>query len=416
MRDSRHLRTFVIGGVVTALIGLVALGGSAGASSPGKAPAKKATGEPIKLQIQGSFTGGGLDFTDIPDAAKAAADAINKAGGVGTEGRPIQIVVCDEGIDPNKGAECARQAVDQKMTAVVGAFTTSEDYVEVLAKGGIPSVADYGISFGELINDHSFPIGATAVGGTAGMGALLADKGKAEKFDVAYLDLPGGAGKLAADFVNYALKPRGISPAVLTPVPTGGADLTPSVQQTIDAKPEGVVLALTDPEYSKWVVAFKQSGGTAKIAAAGSTVNPTNVKALGKSAAGVYVSTNFKPASLTKDPGVKRMLKETKGKGIRLVDASIEAWAGVHLVAQALEGQTTLDAATLLAQLNTDKTWDTLVGPPVNFTKQPPGIAAAGGLLTSITRTFTTSVYYAQVKGGKVKALDSEAHDFLVAP
>ena len=87
MRDSRHLRTFVIGGVVTALIGLVALGGSAGASSPGKAPAKKATGEPIKLQIQGSFTGGGLDFTDIPDAAKAAAEAINKGSAASTAGR-----------------------------------------------------------------------------------------------------------------------------------------------------------------------------------------------------------------------------------------------------------------------------------------------------------------------------------------
>ena len=412
MRDSRYLRIVVVTGLVTALSGVVALGGSAGASSP----SAKASGEPIKLQIQGSFTGGGLDFNDIPNAAKAAAAAINKAGGVGSEGRPIEIVVCDEQIDPNKGADCARQAVDQKMTAVVGAFTTNNDYIGILEKGGVPSVADYGISFGELTNKYSFPIGATAIGGTAGIGAVLADKGKAKKFNVSYLDLPGGAGKLAADFVNYSLKPRGIAAPGLTPVPTGGADLTPATQQAIDQKPDAAVLALTDPEYSKWVVAFRQGGGTAKIGASGSTVNPTNVKALGKTGDGVYVSQNFKPASLTKDPGVKQMIKETKGKGIRLVDASIEAWAGVHLVADALAGQSSLDAATLVAQLNTNKTWDTKVGPPVNFTAQPPGIAAAGGLLTSLTRAFTTSVYYAQVKGGKIKALDGQAHDFLVAP
>ncbi len=219
----------------------------------------------------------------------------------------------------------------------------------ILEDAGIPSVADFGISFSELTSPMSFPIGATAVGGTGGMGAILADHGS-DKVDVPYLDLPGGAGAVAADFVNYGLTARGAPKATQTPVPINGADLTPSVQQTADKDPDGVALTVTDPELSKWVVAYRQSGGEAQLAGPGASVNVDNVETLGDAAEGMLVSNNLKPATLKKDPGVKQMLKEVKAydSGIKLVDASIGAWAGVHLVADALEGQTTLDAATLV--------------------------------------------------------------------
>jgi branched-chain amino acid transport system substrate-binding protein len=385
--------------------------GAIGATAASARVRHKPSGEPVKLMVMGSFEGQGLDFNDIPDAAKAAAAALNKKDGI--NGHPVKIIVCNSGIDPNKPEECARQAVDEGVVALVGVFAT-DDYFAPLAPAGIPSVADYGISTGELTNPLSFPIGATAIGGTGGMGAILADQ-KAKKVDVAYLDLPGGAGKLAADFTNYGLAARGAPKATLTPVPINGADLQPSVQQTSDKNPQGVALALTDPEFSKWVVAYRQGGGKAKIAAAGSTVNPTNAKTLGDLADGILVSANFKPASLKTDAGVKQMLKEVNAydKGIRLVDPSIEAWAGVHLVADALKGQPTTDAATLVAQLNQDKVWNTKIGPPVNFAQQPPEMKAAGGLIASLPRAFTTDVYYAKVKNGKIQAIGNKAHDFL---
>jgi len=402
----RHARVLVIGALVAGLVGVGASGAQARVDH-------KPSGDPVKLMVMGSFEGSGLDFNDIPDAAKAAAAALNKKDGI--NGQPVKIIVCNTGIDPNKPLECAREAVDEGVVAIVGAFVT-DDYFEPLTEAGIPSVADYGISNDELTNPLSFPIGATAIGGTGGMGAILADQG-ADKVDVAYLDLPGGVGKLAADFANYGLESRGAPDASQTPVPVGGADLQPSVQQTSDNDPEGIALALTDPEFSKWLVAYRQSGGKAKIAAPGSTVNPSNVDTLGDLAEGLLVSTNFKPASLKNDAGVKAMLKEINAydKDIRLVDPSIESWAGVHLVADALEGQPATDAATLVAQLNQDKVWDTRVGPPVNFSQQPPEITAAGGLIAALSRAFTTDVYYAKVKNGKIQAIGSKAHNFLEA-
>jgi ABC-type branched-subunit amino acid transport system substrate-binding protein len=401
----RHTRPIVIVALVAALVGVFGI-------SAGTATAAPAKGKPVVLMALGSFTGGGLDFTSVPDAAKAAAKAINKAGGI--NGRPIEIVVCDTKIDENLNSDCARKAVDEKMTAVVGAFSTSEEYLPILEKAGIPSVADYGISFSELTSPASFPIGATAVGGTGGMGAILADNG-ADKVDVPYLDLPGGAGAVAAGFVTYGLTPRGAPKATQTPVPINGADLTPSVQQTADKDPQGVALAVTDPEFSKWVLTYRQSGGEATIAGSGSSVNVDNVKTLGKAADGILISNNFKPPSLKKDPGVRQMLKEINAydSDIKLVDASVEAWGGVHLIADALEGQTTLDGATLMAQLNQDKTWDTRIGPPINFAQQPADIKAAGGILAGLNRVFTSDVYYAKVKGGKIKAIDAQEHNFL---
>jgi len=400
----RQVRALAVGALVAGLVGV-------GASSAQARVHHKPSGDPVKLMVLGSFEGQGLDFTDIPDAAKAAAAALNKQDGI--NGHPVKILVCNTGIDPNKSAECARDAVDEGAIAIVGAFST-DDYFDPLTKAGIPSVADYGISTGELTNPLSFPIGATAIGGTGGMGAILADQG-ADKVDVAYLDLPGGVGKLAADFTNYGLKSRGAPEASQTPVPVGGADLQPSVQQTSDKDPQGVALALTDPEFSKWVVAYRQAGGKAKVAAPGSTVNPSNVKTLGDLAEGLLVSTNFKPASLKNDAGVKAMLKEINAsdKGIRLVDPSIEAWAGVHLVADALKGQAATDAPTLVAQLNQDKVWQTKIGPPINFSQQPPAMKTAGGLISALGRAFTTDVYYAKVKKGKIQAIGNKTHNFL---
>lgn len=398
----RSVRWLVVG-AVAASTSLVAVS-QAGGAVTGKA----AKGKPVVVMVMGSFTGAGLNFTSIPKAAQAAAAAINKTGGI--DGRPIKVVSCDQGIDPNATGDCARKAADQKMVALVGVFTTDGDqYIPVLEKAGIPSVAPYAISFPEFTSKLSYPIGGGALSGLAGMGALLADNG-AKKVDVAYLDI--GAGKLAASFTDDGLKPRGAPASTNTPVPLNGADLAPSVAATLDKNPQGIALALTDPELSKWILAFRQAGGTAKLCVSGSALNAANLKALGKNANGIYVSNNYKPASLTKDPGVKRMLREVKAydKKIQLVDPAIGAWAGVHLVANALRGAPTKDSAALVAALDQDKEWNLGIAAPVNFTKPNANVAALG-----IKRLFNLDVVYAQVKKGKVEAIKPDFVDPLAA-
>ena len=413
---SRRARLAVATSVAVGLIGSV-LGGVGGAAPSGhRSEIAVKAGTPIKLMVLGSFSGGGTDLGDIPDAAKAAAKAINRAGGV--DGNSLSIIVCDHGFDPNEAAACAREAVDEEVAAVVGAYTASSDqYLPVLEKAGIPSVAPYAIGFPELTSTMSFPIAGGIVSGTAGIGAVLADAAKVKSIDVSFLDIPGGAGKFAATLVDLATEPRGLPESTSTPEPPGGADRTPSVQATIDKESQGVALATVDPEFSKWILAYRQAGGEAKLATAGATVTPDNLDTLGDAIEGVYISNNYKPASLKSDPGVKQMLREVKafGKKIPLNDFSIGAWAGVHVVAEALAEATTLDAAGLVSALNTDREWDPLVSPPVNFTKPSPDIAASPLLSGAVERLFNIDVYYSQVKKGKIKAIGSTPHNPLSA-
>lgn len=378
---------------------------------------------PVSASAQGSgssqkvkimtfnLTGSGLDFDDFDAAAKAAARAIKKAGGP-----DIQVLVCETTVDPSSGADCAREAVDEGVIAVVGAFTTHADqYIPILEEAGIPSIAPYAIGFAELTSDISFPIAGGVLSGTAGMGAILADETNVKTIDVSYLDVPGGAGQFAAQLVAYGVEPRGLPAPTETPEPPGGADLTPSVQATIDKDTDGVVLATVDPEFSKWLIAYRQAGGKAKLAANGAVINGDNLETLGPNLDGVYVSNNYKPASTKGDPAVKRMVKELKAvdPDMHIVDPIIGTWAGTHLIGQAIADLPNPDAASLIAALNTDRDWDLGVIPPINFTKPSPEIAANPLLSSTISRLFNIDVYYTRIKNGKIVSLGNEAHNPL---
>ena len=66
------------------------------------------TGPPIKLMVM--FEGTGAVATpEVAEGAKAAADAINAAGGVG--GSPIELETCDLKNDPNAATRVRQQAV-----------------------------------------------------------------------------------------------------------------------------------------------------------------------------------------------------------------------------------------------------------------------------------------------------------------
>jgi ABC-type branched-subunit amino acid transport system substrate-binding protein len=397
------MRALVAGLLVTALaVTVVPL---AGASTPeGAAPPK------FKIMVFDLSEQPGYDVFGI--TAQATAKAIKKAGGP-----DIEVLVCTTTFDPNSSADCAREAVDEGVTAVVGVFSTHADqYMPILEDAGIPNVAPYGIGFPELTSDLSYPIAGGILSGTAGMGAILADETDVETIDVSYLDVAGGAGAFAADLVNFGLEPRGLPKPSSTPEPVGGADLTPSAQATIGKDTDGVILATVDPEFSKWLLAYRQAGGDAILAATASTVNPTNLEALGENLEGMYVSNNYKPGSLKGDPAIKQMKKELKpvSDEIEFVDPLIGTWAGVHLVADAMADATTTDAATLIATLNSDREWDLGVIPPINFSVPNPEVAANPLLAGTITRLFNIDVYYSRVKNGKIKALGSEPHNPLL--
>src|SRR5204863_2229965 len=98
-------------------------------------------GTPIKLMQIATLTGPSNNVPEDAAAGKAAVKAVNAAGGV--NGHPLELSVCDDKFDPNGAAECARQAVSQKVAAVVSLNSGFGDKViTILDAAGIPSVGD----------------------------------------------------------------------------------------------------------------------------------------------------------------------------------------------------------------------------------------------------------------------------------
>lgn len=84
----------------------------------------EATGEPIRVGNISSLTGGAL-FPEASVAAKAVFDRVNAAGGI--EGRPIELIIEDDGGTPEGAAAAGRKLVEQDgVVAMVGSASTLE--------------------------------------------------------------------------------------------------------------------------------------------------------------------------------------------------------------------------------------------------------------------------------------------------
>ncbi|MEV6314836.1 ABC transporter substrate-binding protein [Streptomyces sp. NPDC051776] len=109
--------------------------GGSGTSSPGTGTAH---GPPVKVGIITSATSavGGAVFTGPRDGARAYFDVLNASGGI--NGRPVQVLTCDDGGSGIGNNECVHRLVDEeKVFALVA--TTALDYA------GAPRVSAEGV-------------------------------------------------------------------------------------------------------------------------------------------------------------------------------------------------------------------------------------------------------------------------------
>lgn len=111
------------------------------------APAEPAVagGEPIRVGNVSSLTGAGL-FPEASVAAKAVFDRVNASGGIG--GRPIELIIEDDGGTPEGAATAGRKLVEQdNVVAMVGSASVLECAVNsaYYAEQGVYSIQGTGV-------------------------------------------------------------------------------------------------------------------------------------------------------------------------------------------------------------------------------------------------------------------------------
>ena len=113
--------------------------------APAETAPAAADGEPIRVGNVSSLTGAGL-FPEASVAAKAVFDRVNASGGIG--GRPIELIIEDDGGAPEGAATAGRKLVEQdNVVAMVGSASVLECAVNsaYYAEQGVYSIQGTGV-------------------------------------------------------------------------------------------------------------------------------------------------------------------------------------------------------------------------------------------------------------------------------
>jgi ABC-type branched-subunit amino acid transport system substrate-binding protein len=368
-------RSRLAGVLAAAGLAAVTAGTLSGAATGGvdaQAAASTCSGAPVKIMEIVTLTS--PVFTNFPEfaaGAKAAAFELTKSCKLG---RPIQVIICDDVFNPNTAQQCARQAVADKVVAVLYSGSAYGDQIlSVIGPAGIPSLNN-GSSPLETTSGLSFPTvyARNALGGAANLVIAAGGKNIGEPAN----DLPVVA--FLSSIAEKVAKALG-GKITRIPVPVTTVDMAPFAAQVIAGGYDGVTVILDAAKVISLVKALKQQGANfhkLPFATALSNFTPLAVQAIGPSIMdGVLAPSVAVPPNDPTSPIAKRIRADLAASGqstgpVNLGVFCTVGWADVQMVAQALAGQKQMTARTLVQRLNAGVVKTTEFGlPPIDFTK-----------------------------------------------
>ncbi len=373
MYRSRWVRLLALVGVV-ALVA-VACGDDSGdsAGDDGGAQAERdcepePTGEPVKLMVifEGSA---GVAQPAQSMGALAAADGINCRGGI--DGRPVEVIECDTGNDPNTAAECGRQAVSEQVVALVGNFSIhSGEFLPLMAENQIPSIGLNPATAADFTSEASFPITGGAVSTFGTLPVALAEQGHT-KIALARIDLAEAAA--LSSFSNSALETVGLELVRDVPVPEGAPDMASFVAAATEGDVDAVVVGMAAQDATNFVISARQNEPDVALAVI-ATEQGAVIDALGDAANGLITSGTLYPVG-TDTEAMKTLAEDMDAAGFDPGNSlSYASTIVVQMLADQIDGELTHEA--LWEKLPTVKNLDTGLLPPIQFAEG----SQAGGI------------------------------------
>jgi ABC-type branched-subunit amino acid transport system substrate-binding protein len=369
---------FAVAASVTAAA-LVACSSGAGG---GTRSSSGATASRLSLMIITPTATAGVNYPEALGAARAAVRALDARGGI--QGHPVDLLYCNPKNDAPTAQDCAQEAVDKHVLAVISEFSATGGVTPTLEQAGIPSVASAGISTdaSDLTSKVSFVINPLVLY-PAVCPALLKKAGATRPavlgYDLAASDQLLTLATVGAKAVGLAAKP-------VLRVPITTSDFTPTVTQLTAAKANGAVLVLTEP--GSFAV-MKGAGSKVLYCHSAAVIPRADLTKLGPVADNLVEASVFPELTQTAQfSELRRMISELDADyragdadaapALRSAASSTNAWLAVQIVAKvgaAVSGKVT--ASSLLARLNRTSGLDLQLIPPLDFaTPDPiPGMA-----------------------------------------
>ncbi|MFW0797791.1 ABC transporter substrate-binding protein [Gordonia sp. CPCC 205515] len=374
-------------GAVALALAAAALAGcsdDAAGDSSSASPSVAYTGTPIKVMSITS-TGTSTDFkTDT--VAKAFVDKVNSTGGI--SGHKVDLVICDDKGDPNETANCGRQAVSEKVAAVVGGHTLNIDRaLDYVDPAGIPYIGNLASSAKQMSSKVTYPI----YPGPLALAAVATQAGSKCGDDIAVVafDTPGVVGLLPVAEKALAKEGKKFSSSIKV------APTTVDFAGTAKAMGEHEcnVTLLGSSQMASLVAAQAQLGVNTKMFTMGGTFDE---KILSDFASTVNGSWTLSPFPSVDDPAwdqAKSALPEDFDFGNPITQ---NTWVSFVVLQKVLEGTSgDVTAATVLDAMNQATAVDTGgLTKPINFSKGLP--------LPGMSRIFNPVVVNFEIKDGKL--------------
>lgn len=399
------------GAAVAVVFGLLvsACGGSGdGTSSSGSptttAGASAPSGDPIKLMTVTTLNANGPTYENIAISAELAAQYLNSNGGI--QGRPVEVIVCDEQFDAAVAAACARKAVEEGVVSVIGSFTFfAEAIVPVIAASDITWFgACCAISPSELGSAHSFPMGNQpmyAVGavkkavedGCVNINAVIA-----EGADAIFLPPMINAMKAYGREFNDVITPSPVSQDY-------SADLARSITGV-----DCMVVVKSETPFLTWNTAYEQAQTSVKQYGNQGNLNAVSAKGAERATDGNIIVGMYPDLSTSPWDDYRATLEANNIDQVANDFNSLggmgtwAAYMGFAQIAATIQGEITAASFFEAASKTTALDLNGMV-PVLDFTKE-----WTDGL-PGYNRLFNRSVVFSQLSNGQVVSLDNNFTD-----
>ena len=372
-------------------LGFVALSMVVSGATVAGAANDKPKFEELNLLQSGAISSTTASFPNQVEGAKAAAAAILKKDGV-----KINITACNDGFDPNLAAACARQAVTDKVHAVIGGTSgNSANLYPTLEAAKIPYFGASPQVDADYQSPIAFPFEPGIPNAALAQATIAKEKG-CKKYGILASDQ--ASGQALADTLIEGMEQFKLEGFKVT-VPLTAADYAPFVAQVLDEDPD--CMGTTLPRVGVALLAIRQSTNpTIPVITGAGFMSKALRGALGtavEGATGTSQNINNEDPSLTKFHA--EMAAYNSDPSI-VDDSALKGWANVYAAYQAAKNvKGELTSAKLLAAAN-KTTFDLEAYPqPIDFSAKPA--------VKSLPRLHNYNVTVYEIQNGQVTPIDT---------
>jgi len=400
-RRSRGLRSL---GIASTAFALVAAGVACGSEAPppeGPMP----TGTPIKVMAQQPVN------TNLPaypaglEVAEIYAQWINAKGGI--KGHPLEVITCDDRGDPNEAANCARTAVAEGVTAVVGPFSWDAGRaIGILEEAKIPW---FGVCCPVVEQEFTSPV-SYVTGSLFSFPAAEAWKAAQDgctapaaiQMDIAVKDL--FFQQMRNGFAAAGFDPARAKYISLPPEPQ---DYSAQVAQATDGT-DCIIGSMSEDNWAAFLPAFRAAGGTQRFYGPQGQLNAKIAEQFPDVTENAVVVNAY--------PNIEGPMWEDYRGALEAYDASddldwnslvsLGTWGAMTAFTQIAEQLDGFSGAEFSAAL--DRTTSLETGgkmPPIDFT------TTYDGLDGKYPRIFNRTVTFDVIRDGRPVPLDGRFHD-----